>query len=369
MRPSFRLFISLLFSIFIFLSNRSRLPAAETGPFGGSLNFQTGFHDQGGPLSYFQVTRFLIDRRDELAPDLTLGTGGEADWLADQNPLAVPWPEQGAANLVDLEWNNFDSTDGINYETLRLNRMNLQWASGGFETTLGLQAFDWGSGHFYQPTRYFDPLSPLVLAREEPEGSEGADASYFLFDDLSLEGAVRFLSGGAAEWVIRLPNQGIGFSATPSFARLSGRDGIGWDASLTFPTFQARFEGTRWAFSGGAGVLETVAGLSTVLDSSALVLEWLHDGTGEAVGRFSNRAPDADYVFFSWERPLGKNWKILPVLVKSMEGGPLLFWPKVRWDFAEDWEFGLESQVGIGCSPGPLALNPDRVLMEVGVHF
>jgi hypothetical protein len=69
------------------------------------------------------------------------------------------------------------------------------------------------------------------------------------------------------------------------------------------------------------------------------------------------------------ERTLGKNWKILPVLVKSMEGGPFLFWPKASWDFAEDWEFGLESQVGIGYSPGPLALNPDRVLMDVGLHF
>jgi hypothetical protein len=361
-KTSFGFFAALLFL-------HSFLQAAETGPLGGEMNFQTGVHDQGGPMAYFQVTRLLIDRKDELLPDLTLETGGEADWLANQNPVAIPWPEQGAPNLVNLEWNNFNSSDGVNYETLRLDRLNLQWAFDGAQATLGLQAWDWGSSVFYQPTRYFDPLSPLILARDEPQGSEGADLSCALLDDLSLEGAVRFLSGGTAEWVVRLPNRGIGFSATPSFAHLAGGDEIGLDACLTFPTFQVRLEGADYYFSTGGSSLETVTGLSTVIDQSALVLEWLDDGTGQAMGSYSNQIAAADYLFFSWQRTVGKNWKILPVLVKSLEGGPFLFWPKAVWNFADQWDFTLESQVRIAYSAGPLALNPDRLFMAVGCHF
>jgi hypothetical protein len=351
--------------LFLFFVFCPALQAQTTGPMGLRLDFDTGVHDQGGAASYFQVTRLLLDRKDQILDDLDLNLGGEALWLADQNPLAVPWPENAKVNWINLEWNNLNDSDGFNYETLRLTRLNLQQSFDGFQATLGVQDFAWGSGHFYKPTDYFNPLGPLTLLREEPLGSEAVDLSQALLEDLSLEAAGRLLAGGAAEWVVRLPNRGIGVSATPSFAHLTDRQGLGLEGVATFPTFQVRLEGAEWFFSSGRAALEMEAGVSSRWDESNLCLEWLKDGTGEALGGFSNRNPAANYFYFSLNRALDKHWILEPVLVKSPDGGPFLVWPRVVLNFDTGWQFSLEGQVSTAFSEGPLALNPDRVFLAL----
>ena len=349
--------------------------AQSTGPWGFRLDFQTGLQDPAGHTGYFQATRLLLDRRDSLSDDLDLNVGAEALWWVQgpQGPpadsLHLPWPEAAAPNWIPVEWNNFNDSDGVNFEVLRLTRLNLRESFDGFEAQAGLQAFDWGQGHFFKPTDYFNPLAPLSFWNEEPLGSEALDLSQALFDDLGVEAAARLTEGGDAEWVIRLPNRGIGFLAVPSFARLVGRDGLGLEGYVTFPTFQIRAEAVRWVLSSGEVEVEALAGISTRVDDGDLSLEWLKDGTGEALGAFSTQAPSADYFYFSLSRALGKRWTLAPALVKSPEGGPFLFWPKLVLNFGTGWEFSLEAQVSAAFGAGPLAAHSDRFLLGVSYEF
>jgi hypothetical protein len=353
----------------LFLSLPSALRAQTTGPLGLRLDFETGIHDQGGPASYFQVTRLLMDRKDEILDGLDLNLGGEALWLAGSNPLAAPWPENAKPNWVNLEWNAINDNGGFNDEVLRLSRLNLQESFDGFEATLGLQDFAWGSGRFFKPTDYFNPLGPLTLLREEPVGSEAADISQALFDDLGWEAAGRLTAGGAGEWVLRFPNRGIGLLATPSFVHLTDRQGLGLEGVVTFPIFQVHLEGVEWFLSSRRSALELDAGVSTRWAGNNLCLEWLKDGTGEALGGFSNSNPSADYFYFSLNRVLDKRWSLDPALVKSPEGGPFLFWPKVAFNFDAGWQLSLEGQVSAAFSEGPLALNPDRIFLALACEL
>ncbi|HVM32276.1 MAG TPA: hypothetical protein VMU88_04015 [bacterium] len=353
----------------------SLLQAQEAGPWGLRLDFMTGFQDPVGHAGYFQASRVLWDRREMLSDELELDWGAEALWWVQgpQGPpvsrLNLPWPEGGPAPRIDPEWNNFNQSDGVNFEVLRLTRLHLKWAFDDFQAVGGLFAPDWGQGRFFRPTDYFGPLAPLTLWPEEPLGSEGLDASQALLDDLSVEAAARLTAGHGAEWVLRLPNRGIGFLVAPSFAHLSGREGLGLEGLVTFPDFQLRLEAVRWAWGGRLTALETLAGFSTRWEGGDWCLEWLKDGTGEALASFSTRAPAADYLTLFWRRALDENWVWEPTLVKSLQGGPLLFWPKLTWSFESGWTFGAEGQVGAFFSEGPLAAHPDRFFLRVDREF
>ena len=360
---------------FFFALCRQKIWAQSTGPWGFRLDFQTGLQDPSGPLGYFQATRLLLDRKDPLSEDLDLNVGAEALWWAQgpqgppANALNLPWPEPGAANWIPVEWNNFNDSDGVNFEVLRLTRLNLRETFDGFEAAAGLEAYNWGLGHFFKPTDYFNPLAPLSFWDEEPLGSEALDLSQTLFDDLSVEAAARLTAGANTEWVLRFPNRGIGFLAVPSFARLSGRDGLGLEGFVTFPTFQIRAEAVRWAFTSGSSAVEALAGVSTRVEDGDLCLEWLKDGTGEALGGFSTRGQSADYFYFSFHRAWDKRFSLDSALVKSPEGGPLLFWPKAVLNFGTGWQFSFEAQVSAAFSQGPLAGHSDRFLLGLAYEF
>ncbi len=250
-----------------------------------------------------------------------------------------------------------------------MNRAYFKWASGPLELTGGLLRSDWGVSSFYKPTDYFYPVLPLAWIKEPSLGSEGAEVSCFLFDDLSLEGSARWLSGGQGEWVARLVNKGIGLSLTPSFASLTGRDGIGMELSGTFPDFQARFEGVEWFAPGGAVRLEWTAGLSTVMQATQWTLECFQDATGEALRGVSSGTGNGTYFFASAERQFTAQWRFAPALVKALEGGPFLFWPKVSWRFEPSWLLEFQAHLPLGNDPGPLALDPGRVGLSVNYLF
>ncbi len=368
-------FLALGLLLFFSPLYRQKLWAQSTGPWGFRLDFQTGLQDPSARLGYFQATRLLLDRQDSLSDDLDLNVGAEALWWAQgpqgppANSLNLPWPEPGTPNWVSVEWNNFNDSDGVNFEVLRLTRLNLRENFDGFEAVAGLQTFNWGQGHFFKPTDYFNPLAPLSFWGEAPLGSEGLDLSQALFDDLSVEAAARLTAGAKGEWVIRFPNRGIGFLAVPSFARLAGRDALGLEGYVTFPTFQIRAEAVRWAFAAGGSAVEALAGVSTRVEDGDLCLEWLKDGTGEALGGFSNRNGKADYFYFSLSRALDKRFSLDPAFVKSPEGGPFLFWPKAVLNFGTGWQFSLEARVSAAFSEGPLAVHSDRFLLGLAYEF
>ncbi|MGH7740262.1 MAG: hypothetical protein ACREL1_08970 [bacterium] len=343
--------------------------AQATGPMGFRLDFETGFQAPKSSASYFQATRLLLDRQDEILDGLTFNWGGEFLWLAGENAPKPPWPDSGKPNWIPVEWDHFNGNDGVDDASLRFSRLSLKENVDGFQAVAGLQAFDWGSGRFDRPTNYFNPLSPLAMMRQEPMGSEAVDLSQFLFDDLSVEAAGRLLAGGAAEWVLRLPDRGIGFWVVPSFAHLMDRQGVGLEGAATFPVFQARLEAVRWTENSDPAAFEVEMGLSTRWQDSDLCLEWLRDSTGEALGGFSTGNPTADYFYFSLRRALDQNWTLAPALVKSWNGGPFLFWPRVVLDFHRGWQFSLEGQVAFAFQEGPLAANPDRLFLALADTF
>lgn len=337
-----------------------------TAAWGDEENF-SGFVSEDAGISQnpsaniqpYQYSRVLLRGQEDLADSLSLILMGEADQQASGSSMFPSWLLYPVPNVLQLEVQN-NGVDGQSFLLARLDRASLQWSSGSLETRVGLENFDWGSSSFYRPTDYFFPLSPLAWVSDTPLGSEGVDAKCFLFDDLSLEGAARLLQGGHAEEVVRLVNKGIGITLTPSFAWLQGRDGLGLEAAGTFPDFKAWVEGVDWFFPGGVDRLQWVAGLSTIKQGTTLKAEFFQDGTGEILGGFSNGTLDAAYLSGSVGRKFPGGWKTELSLVKSVDGGPFLFWPKIQWAFAPQWEAGFQAQILIASGAGPLDLYPGR---------
>ena len=231
-----------------------------------------------------------------------------------------------------------------------MDRAALKWCSGPLEVTGGLQAPDWGTSLFYRPTDYFFPLSPLAWQRDEPLGSEALDASCFLFDFLSVEGAARWLSGDRTEGVIRLVDKGIGIGVSPSLAILSGRNGAGLELSGTFPEFQVRFEGVDWFYANGSSQWEGIGGLSTVKGQVTYNLEFYRDGTGTVLGNSSTGPSATTYLFASVEGPFPAKWWTYLSLLKSVDGGPLLAWTRIRWSLGGPFTLSLQAWLPLGAS-------------------
>jgi len=112
-----------------------------------------------------------------------------------------------------------------------------------------------------------------------------------------------------------------------------------------------------------------VAGVSTLRQGIAYSIELYRDETGQVLGDFSAGTVNATYLYTSMEKNFPGEWKITPALVKGIEGGPFIFWPKVSWGFSPSWELELQGQLKIGTVPGPLALVPNRLGLSVSYSF
>ena len=189
--------------------------------FSGVASLEAGMYSPS-PSGTYALSRLLLKNEDDLSPDLLFSFAGEAGAQAAGSDLVPSWPIYPRNNVLRLQTDNLSGDNGTLY-TLQLDRAFLKWTKGSLEVKAGLQSFDWGSSYLYRPTDYFFPMPPMAWQRDEPLGSEALDASCFLFDFLSVEGAARWLEGGNAEGVLRLINKGIGIGVSPSFAFLTGR--------------------------------------------------------------------------------------------------------------------------------------------------
>jgi hypothetical protein len=370
MKKAFNLFL-LLGLVFLF---RQPLRAAEdddeTQILSGQISAEGGgFQTPGSSFSAYQYSRLSLESHQDLFSGFSYGLEGEADWQFSGKPMPPSEPEYPVENILNLETDNYTSETGINNYFLELERAYFHLATGRLDLTAGLFKPQWGYSYFYRPTDYFFPLSPLQWQGEEPLGSEGLDATCFLFDDLSLEGAVRWLEGGDAEGVIRLVDKGIGITVTPSLALMTGREGFGLEAVGTFPTVQVRVEGVDWLYPDGRSASNWNLGFSTSHEGVKYTAEFLRDETGEILGSYSSGLTQVTYAFLSAEGKFFKQWKATPALVAPLEGGPFLFWPKVSWDFEPPWELRFQAQWLIGHWEGPLDLTPGRTGVSLSYSF
>lgn len=344
---------------------------AEDGScFSGNLSLEGGgIQAPAGSLQSYSYYRLFLQDLDNLDQGLSYGLAAEANWQTFTPVGSIPWPLYSQANAVKLENDNINTNNGSDYYGIQVDRAYLHWASGPLDITAGLFKPQWGSALFYRPTDYFFPLSPLQWERTEPLASEGADASLFLIDDLSMEGAVRWLAGGSTEGVVRLVNKGIGLTIAPSAAWMTGRNAFGLELAGTFPSFQIRVEGTDWLYPDQHTAANWIAGISTSHGGINYTAEVLRDQTGEILGMFSDETQQATYIYLTAEGGVLEHWKASPVLVVPLEGGPFLFWPKLTWDFATQWELGFQAQMLLGNWKGPLDLYPGRGGVSLAYSF
>jgi hypothetical protein len=347
-----------------------RVWAQEAFVFSGQVAEEGGIaQTASSSVQPYQTSRLLLQSHGDFDPEFSWGLDGEADQQSSGLGMVPSWFIYSSHNDVNLEADN--STLFLNnaYQMARLDRAFLKWASGRWEVAAGLQNFDGGTAYFYQPTHYFNPVPPLAWINDEPLGSEGLNANCFLFDDLSVEGSMRWLANGASEWVARLVNKGIGISITPSFACLQGRNGTGLELSGTFPDFQVRVEGVNWFYPGDVLQLEWIAGLSTLIQETKFTLEGLQDTSGEALGGWTLGNPDSFYFFASAQKDFSGQWRVVPALVKSLNGGPLLLWPKVSWNLSQVWKLTAQVQLPVGSTQGSLGLYPSRSGLSLAYLF
>ncbi len=363
-------FLVLLLGLIFPVLQPARASETNSEAFSGKISAEGGsFQPPESAAAAYQYSSLSLESSQDLLPTLSLGLEGEADWQSAGLPMAPTWPLYPADNAVKLETNNLYSSKGEDLYSLRLNRAYLHLATGRLDVTAGLFKPEWGYSYFYRPTDYFNPLPPLQWKDAEPLGSEGVDASCFLFDDLSLEGAVRWLQGGTANGVLKLVDKGIGLTFTPSLAWMTDRNGLGLEAVGTFPTVQVRLEGVDWVYPDGHRAANWNLGFSTSHEGVKYTAEFLRDETGDILGGYSNTNSQATYTFLSGEGKFFGQWKAAPALVAPLEGGPFLFWPKVNWDFGPSWELGFQAQWIVGHWEGPLDLTPGRAGISLAYSF
>lgn len=335
--------------------------AAEDAGFSGQLSLESGgIQPPSNEVETYSYYHLFLENQGDLSQDFSFCLAGEANWQTYTPGAPIAWPLYPQSNYLRLEADNIATPHGNDYYGVEADRAYLRWASGPLEVTAGLFKPEWGSSFFYRPTDYFFPLSPLQWQGSEALGSEGLDASFFLFDDLSLEGAARVLEGSAAEGVLRLVNKGIGLTVTPSAAWMTGRNAFGLEVMGTFPTLQIRLEGTDWLYVDQHTAANWTVGFSTSHEGIKYTAEILRDETGDILGAYSDAASQATYVFVSAEGSFFNFWKAAPALVVPLEGGPFLFWPKVSWGFAPQWDLNFQGQILLGNWKGPLDLYPGR---------
>lgn len=328
----------------------------------GTLSVEGGAtQPRGGGLSAYQYSYLDLESFPDITPGLSLGL--EADATAQNAAVPMPPSEpefEGVKNYIHLECENADADDQGDIYSLELEQAYLHWAEGPLDVKAGLFKPDWGSAQFYRPTDYFYPLQPLQWLTNEPLSSEGLDASCFLLDNLSLEGATRVLEGSATEGVLRFINKMIGLTVVPSAAWLTGRNAFGLELVASLPMMQIRLEGTDWLYADQHTAADWDAGFSTTHEGIKYSCEVLRDATGDILGMFSDSGSQGTYVFLSAEDAFFSQWKASPGLVVPLEGGPFLFWPKLTWDFAPQWQAGFQGQILLGNWKGPLDLYPGR---------
>jgi hypothetical protein len=336
--------------------------AAEGAGFSGNLSLEGGgIQPPSSAIQTDSYYRLFLQDLGDLDQEFSYCLSGEANWQTFTPTISIAWPLYPQNNLLRLESNNIATSHNNDYYGVEMDRAYLRWASGPLDLSAGLIKPQWGSSFFYRPTDYFFPLSPLQWEGAEALGSEGLDASFFLFDDLSLEGATRFLEGGDMEGVLRLVNKGIGLTVTPSAAWMTGRNAFGLELVGTFPEVQVRLEGTDWLYADHHTAANWTAGFSTSHEGVKYTAEILRDETGEILGDYSDVVGQATYVYMSAEGSFFSRCKASPALVVPLEGGPFLFWPKVSWNFAPQWDLGFQAQVLLGNWKGPLDLYPGRL--------
>jgi hypothetical protein len=344
--------------------------AQEAVSFSGQVSQEGGIaQNASSSIQPYQNSRLFLQSHGEFDPEFSWGLEGEVDQQSSGIGLVPVWITYAKQNYVNLEADNSNLLSSTSYQMARLDRAFFKWISGRLEISAGLQSFGGGTAYFYQPTHYFDPLPALGWVTDEPLGSEGLQADCFLFDDLSVEGEVRYLVDGSSEWVARLVNKGIGIAITPSFAWLNGRNGAGLELSGTFPDFQVRFDGVNWFYSDGRAQMEWVAGVSGLIQGTKFTLEGLQDTTGDALGGWTMDNPNAFYLFASAQRDFSGQWQANPALVKSLNGGPLLIWPKLSWNWNRDWKLTEQAQWPLGATDGALGLYPSRTGLSLAFLF
>ncbi len=344
--------------------------ADEGAGFAGNLSLEGGgLQAPETAVETYSYYRLFLKDLGDLDPGLSYALAAESDWQTLTPPGSTAWPLYPQTNALRLEADNAAASKGNDFYGVEMDRAYLHWASGPLDVTAGLFKPSWGSARFYRPTDYFFPLPPLQWERAEPLASEGLDASCYLFDDLSLEGAARWLAGGDTEGVVRLVNKGIGLTVVPSAAWLTGRNAFGLELAGTFPTFQVRLEGTDWLYPGQRTAADWVAGISTSHLGVEYTAEVLRDATGEILGSYSDVEGQATYVFLKAEGGVLDRWKASPAMVVPMEGGPFLFWPQLEWEFTSQWELGFQAQMLLGDWKGPLDLYPGRAGASLDYFF
>jgi hypothetical protein len=363
-------FFSLLLPVLSILIEPAVVPAVWAEGLTGKSRQEIGFQrDPGGDTLAYQYSHGLLEYQKDLQSSWSIELAGEYNWQTSTLGMAPSWPVYFRENGVNLEADLWPCPENKSHLSLRLSRASVHYASGRLDVILGLQEFNWGSSRFWRPTCFFNPLPPLAWMRDRPLGSEGVDASCFLFDYLSLEAGARWLGGNTFEEVFRLVNRGIGITVTPSFALLTGRNGLGLELVGTFPDLKAWLEGVDWLYPDGSSAVEFVAGLSTVHEGATYTLEVIRDAAGNALGGFSDVASQAIYVSPSYENDFPGGWHLTGALAFALEGGPMLFWPQGSWDFSPSWEWGFQAHILTGPYRGPLALAPTRLGTWVAYSF
>lgn len=356
--------------LFCFLLVGSSAWTQEDSSFSGQITEESGLtQTTPSSLQPYQYSRLLLQSRGDLNPEFSWSLEGEAAQQFSGMAQSPAWLTYTSQNIVNLEIDNSTAFDNQSYQMARFDRAFVKWTSGRWEITGGLQAFDGGTSYFYRPTDYFNPLPPLAWITDETLGSEGLNVDCFLLDDLSVESSVRWLVDETSEEIIRLINKGIGISITPSFAWMEGRNGAGLDLSGTFPDFQIRLEGVNWFYPDSSSRQEWITGLSTLVQGTKLTLEGLRDATGEALGGWALTNPDSFYLFASAQKDFSGQWQAAPALLKSLDGGPLLLWPKFFFKLDQNWKLSAQAQWLLGSVQGPLGLIPSQTGFSLAYLF
>lgn len=208
------------------------------------------------------LNRVRIEAKGELAPglavdlqydnELLLGSYLETADFRAQKDVPPPQYWRADANYVER---------GDVYGRHRLYRGAITLSRGDVDLKLGRQRIAWGTGRFWSPLDILNPVSPLVLEREERVGVDAflLEAKLGPLARASLVYAPA-PDRGRDSLAVQWHGNAAGIDASFVAGRLSGQSIVGVDIASQIGDAGVRAEAARFAPEGSPGFNRWMAG-------------------------------------------------------------------------------------------------------------
>jgi hypothetical protein len=327
------------------------------------------------------LNRLRVEAKGDLAPGLALDLQYDNEVLLGsyldtaefraRKDTAPPQYWRADANYVER---------GDVYGRHRLYRAAVTVTRGNVDLKLGRQRIAWGTGRFWSPLDILNPVSPLVLEREERVGVDAAllEAKLGPLSRASLVYAPA-PDRGSPSRAVQWHGNAAGVDASLVAGRLRGLDIVGVDVASQIGDLGVRAEAARLDPGGGPGFNRWMAGADYAFATGLTLSAELYyngagsknptgyDFTGLRAGRVASLATRYAGLFASYEiTPLLK-W--MSYAVRNADDRSHAIDSRLVWSIGPDTDLTVGVQHFNGTGGSEFAALPSAFQLQLQWFF